>query len=227
MEGPNFIVLVISGNRGPGRSPLDWTTRLKIAAGVGRGLAFIHGSCKALKLTYGNIKSSNILQHSYQKKSSNILIDQDGESHVADFGLLGFAVPATKSNGYRAPEAMDGRKNTQKSDVYSFGVVLLELLTGKCPSVGESSGPGGGGAVDLPRWVQSVVREEWTAEVFDIELMRYKDIEEEMVGLLQIAMTCCAAVPDQRPRISHVVKMIEDIRGVESDSVSESPSLSG
>ncbi|KAK4260817.1 hypothetical protein QN277_003884 [Acacia crassicarpa] len=213
---------LLHGNRGPGRSPLDWTTRLKIAAGVGRGLAFIHGSCKALRLIHGNIKSTNIL------------IDQDGEPHVADFGLYGFAVPATKSNGYRAPEAMDGRKSTQKSDVYSFGVLLLELLTGKCPSVGESSGPGGGGAVDLPRWVQSVVREEWTAEVFDIELMRYKDIEEEMVGLLQIAMTCCAAVPDQRPRISHVVKMIEDIRGVEispshdtSDSVSESPSLSG
>lgn len=38
------------------------------------------------------------------------------------------------------------------------------------------------GVVDLPKWVQSVVREEWTAEVFDLELMRYKDIEEEMVG---------------------------------------------
>ncbi|KAK1552074.1 hypothetical protein Q3G72_009896 [Acer saccharum] len=46
----------------------------------------------------------------------------------------------------------------------------------------------GGGAVDLLRWVQSVLREEWTAEVFDLELMRYKDIEEEMVGLLQVAM---------------------------------------
>ncbi|XP_028794042.1 probable leucine-rich repeat receptor-like protein kinase At1g68400 [Neltuma alba] len=212
---------LLHGNRGPGRTPLDWTTRLKIAAGVGRGLAFIHGSCKALKLTHGNIKSTNIL------------IDQDGDPHVADFGLSVFAAPAPRSNGYRAPEALDGRKNTQKSDVYSFGVLLLELLTGKCPSLGESGGPGGGGAADLPRWVQSVVREEWTAEVFDIELMRYKDIEEEMVGLLQIAMSCCAAGPDQRPRMSHVVKMIEDIRGVEispshdtSDSVSESPSLS-
>ncbi|XP_054808705.1 probable leucine-rich repeat receptor-like protein kinase At1g68400 [Prosopis cineraria] len=218
---------LLHGNRGPGRTPLDWTTRLKMAAGVGRGLAFIHGSCKALKLTHGNIKSTNIL------------IDQDGNARVADFGLSVFATPATsasaaKSNGYRAPEALDGRKNTQKSDVYSFGVLLLELLTGKWPSVGDAGGPGGGGAVDLPRWVQSVVREEWTAEVFDIELMRYKDIEEEMVGLLQIAMSCCAAAPDQRPRMSHVVRMIEDIRGVEmspghhdaSDSVSESPSLS-
>lgn len=130
---------------------------------------------------------------------------------------------------------MDPRKITQKSDVYSFGVLLLELLTGKCPSIAENvaAGSGYGGVVDLPRWVQSVVREEWTAEVFDLELMRYKDIEEEMVGLLQIAMACTSAAPDQRPKMSHVVKMIEEIRGVEVspsheglESVSESPAVS-
>lgn len=215
-----------TGNRGPGRTPLDWTTRLKIAAGAARGLAFIHNSCKSLKLAHGNIKSTNIL------------LDKAGNARVSDFGLSIFASPATaapRSNGYRAPEALDSRKHTAKSDVYSFGVLLLELLTGKCPSVVDSGGPGSGygGVVDLPRWVQSVVREEWTAEVFDLELMRYKDIEEEMVGLLQIAMSCTAALPDQRPKMSHVVKMIEEIRGVEVspchdtlDSVSESPSVS-
>ena len=130
---------------------------------------------------------------------------------------------------------VDGRKMTQKSDVYSFGVLLLELLTGKCPSVVDNGGPGTGyaGVVDLPRWVQSVVREEWTAEVFDLELMRYKDIEEEMVGLLQIAMACSSALPDQRPKMSYIVKMIEELRGIEvspshetADSVSDSPCLS-
>ncbi|PON78664.1 Tyrosine-protein kinase [Parasponia andersonii] len=219
---------LLHGNRGPGRTPLDWTTRLKIAAGAARGLAFIHSSCKSLRLIHGNIKSTNIL------------IDKTGNARVSDFGLSVFAAPpagstAPRSNGYRAPESIDGRKLTQKSDVFSFGVLLLELLTGKCPSVVESGGPGCGygGVVDLPRWVQSVVREEWTAEVFDLELMRYKDIEEEMVGLLQVAMACTLAAPDQRPRMSQVIKMIEEIRGVEVspshdalDSVSESPSVS-
>ncbi|KAL5553128.1 hypothetical protein UlMin_040529 [Ulmus minor] len=219
---------LLHGNRGPGRTPLDWTTRLKIAAGAARGLAFIHNSCRSLKLTHGNLKSTNVL------------IDKTGNARVSDFGLSAFGAPMAastgpRSNGYRAPETMDGRKPTQKSDVFSFGVLLLELLTGKCPSAVESGGPGSGygGAVDLPRWVQSVVREEWTAEVFDLELMRYKDIEEEMVGLLQIALACTAAAPDQRPRIGHVVKLIEEIRGVEVspshdalDSVSESPSVS-
>lgn len=168
-------------------------------------------------------------------------MDKTGNARVSDFGLSVFVPPppatssAPRSCGYRAPETLDGRKLTQKSDVYAFGVLLLELLTGKCPSVVDSGGPGGGygGLVDLPRWVQSVVREEWTAEVFDLELMRYKDIEEEMVGLLQIAMACTAASPDQRPRMSQVVKMIDEIQGVVGspsheafDSMSESPSLS-
>ncbi|KAL0424719.1 UNVERIFIED_CONTAM: putative leucine-rich repeat receptor-like protein kinase [Sesamum radiatum] len=99
----------------------------------------------------------------------------------------------------------------------------------------DHSGPGMGygGVLDLPRWVQSVVREEWTAEVFDLELMRYKDIEEELVGLLQIAMACTQASPDQRPNMNHIVKMIEELRGVEVspsheslNSVSESPTVS-
>ncbi|KAK4376434.1 hypothetical protein RND71_002730 [Anisodus tanguticus] len=217
---------LLHGNRGPGRTHLDWTTRLKIAAGAARGLAFIHNSCKSLKLTHGNIKSTNIL------------IDKGGNARVSDFGLAIFATPSSipKTNGYRAPEvALDGRKITQKSDVYSFGVLLLELLTGKCPSVVDNGGLGTGGyggVVDLPRWVQSVVREEWTAEVFDLELMRYKDIEEEMVGLLQIAMACTSTSPDQRPKINYVVKMIEELRGVEvspshdtADSVSDSPAV--
>ncbi|KAE8648795.1 hypothetical protein Csa_008857 [Cucumis sativus] len=224
-SGPPICPLNGNGNRGPGRTPLDWTTRLKIAAGAARGLAFIHNSCKSLKLAHGNVKSTNVL------------LDQSGNARVSDYGLSLFTPPSTpRTNGYRAPECGDDRKLTQKSDVYSFGVLLLELLTGKCPSVVENGGPGGGGygsVLDLPRWVQSVVREEWTAEVFDLELMRYKDIEEEMVGLLQIALACTAASPDQRPKMNHVVKMIDELRGVEvspfhdgSDSVTESPSVS-
>ncbi|XP_027362733.1 probable leucine-rich repeat receptor-like protein kinase At1g68400 [Abrus precatorius] len=214
------LFCLLHGNRGPGRTPLDWTTRLKIAAGAARGVAFIHSSSNH-KLTHGNIKSTNVL------------VDVAGNARVADFGLSIFASPSnSRSNGYRAPEASDGRRRTQKSDVYSFGVLLMEMLTAKCPSTVD-----GGAlavAVDLPRWVQSVVREEWTAEVFDLELLRYKDIEEEMVALLQIAMACTATAPDQRPRMSHVVNMIEELRGVQVsschdtliDSVSEYTSVS-
>ncbi|RVW52506.1 putative inactive receptor kinase RLK902 [Vitis vinifera] len=73
----------------------------------------------------------------------------------------------TKVAGYRAPEVTDPRKVSQKADVYSFGVLILELLT-------------------------SIVREEWTSEVFDLELLRYQNVEEEMVQLLQLAIDCTA-----------------------------------
>lgn len=205
---------LLHGNRGPGRTPLEWTMRLKIAAGAARGVAFIHKH----KLTHGNIKATNVL------------IDVAGNPRVADFGLSIFATASTfRSNGYLAPEVSDGRKQTQMSDVYSFGVLLIEMLTGKCPS---AVGGGHEAAVDLPRWVRSVVREEWTAEVFDLELMSYKDNEEEMVALLQIAIACTATEPHQRPTMSHVVKMIEELRGVQMspcdeglDSLSESLSV--
>lgn len=214
-DGSLFSLL--HGNRGPGRTPLDWTSRMQIAAGAARGLAFIHHASRSPKLAHGNVKSTNIL------------IDKGGNPRVADFGLalLVLQAPHSLTNGYRAPEfPSDSRRpcSSQKADVYAFGIVLLEILTGKSAVEEE---------VNLPRWVQSVVREEWTAEVFDLELMRYKGIEEEMVAMLQIAMACVAIAPDQRPKMGHVVRVIEEIRGGELspshesfDSVSDSPSAS-
>lgn len=213
------LFALLHGNRGPGRMPLDWTTRIRIAAGVAKGLAFIH---QATKLAHGNVKSTNVL------------LDKEGNARLADVGLamLGPPAAAGRCGGYRAPEAPpDGRRawSSQRADVYAFGVVVLELLTGR-PADG---GGGGGGVVDLPRWAASVVREEWTAEVFDLELMRYKGIEEEMVAMLQVAMACTAASPDQRPGIGHVLRTIEEMRGGDVspsqgsyDSISDSPSVS-
>ncbi|ONK67965.1 uncharacterized protein A4U43_C05F5690 [Asparagus officinalis] len=88
------------------------------------------------------------------------------------------------------------------------------MLTGKSPV----QAPGCNDVVDLPRWVSSVVREEWTAEVFDVELMRCENVEEEMVQMLQLGLACVARAVDQRPTMEEVVKMMEEIKGLDSES---------
>lgn len=193
------LAAVLHGNKTTGRAPLDWETRVKISLGVARGIAHLHAEGSG-KFTHGNLKSSNIL------------LSQNLDGCASEFGLaqLMSNVPApARLIGYRAPEVMETKKPTQKSDVYSFGVLLLEMLTGKAPlrSPGRDDSVG-----DLPRWVQSVVREEWTAEVFDVDLLRHPNIEDEMVQLLQVAMACVAIPPEQRPKMEEVVGRITEIR---------------
>ncbi|KAK1399471.1 putative inactive receptor kinase [Heracleum sosnowskyi] len=184
-------------NRGQGRTSLDWKARLGIAVGAATGIAHIH-TLSSGKLVHGNIKASNIFLNSKQ------------HGCVCDLGLATIMSPSATpmQGGYRAPEVTDTRKVSQASDVYSFGVLIFELLTGKSPI----HTAGGDEVIHLVRWVHSVVREEWTAEVFDLELLKFPDIEEEMVEMLQIGMACASRVPEQRPKMSEVVKMVEDIR---------------
>ncbi|TKY56695.1 inactive receptor kinase [Spatholobus suberectus] len=187
---------LLHANGGVGRTPLNWETRSAIALGAARGIAYIHSHGPTS--SHGNIKSSNIL------------LTKSFEARVSDFGLAYLALPTSTPNrvsGYRAPEVTDALKVSPKADVYSFGIMLLELLTGKAPTHSSLNEDG----VDLPRWVQSVVQDEWNTDVFDMELLRYQNVEEEMVKLLQLALECTAQHPDQRPPMDVVASKIEEI----------------
>ncbi|XP_028756638.1 probable inactive receptor kinase RLK902 [Neltuma alba] len=192
---------LLHGNKGAGRTPLNWEVRSGIALGAARGIEYLHS--QGTNVSHGNIKSSNVL------------LTRSLHAKVSDFGLAHLASPTSTPNrvtGYRAPEVTDPRKVSQKADVYSFGVLVLELLTGKAPAHALLNDEG----VDLPRWVQSIVREEWTSEVFDLELLRYQNVEEEMVQLLQLAVDCVAPYPDHRPSMTEVTKRIEELREASS-----------
>uniref|UniRef100_A0A7N0V384 Protein kinase domain-containing protein n=1 Tax=Kalanchoe fedtschenkoi TaxID=63787 RepID=A0A7N0V384_KALFE len=188
---------LLHGNKGAGRTPLSWNIRSSIALGAARGIAYLHS--QGPTISHGNVKSSNIL------------LTKSYEARVSDFGLAHLVGPSSTPNrvsGYRAPEVTDPRRVSQKADVYSFGVLLLELLTGKAPTHAILNEEG----VDLPRWVQSIVREEWTSEVFDLELLRYQNAEEQMVQLLQLAIDCSAQYPDNRPSMAEVAGRIDELR---------------
>lgn len=133
-------------------------------------------------------------------KLSNILLDDKNEPLISDHGLSKFFDPNRgflfSSQGYTAPE----KSLTEKGDVYSFGVILLELLTGKSIEVS---------GIDLARWVRSMVREEWTGEVFDKEVR-----ENEHQGafpLLNIALMCVSRFQENRPTSGEVLEKMEEV----------------
>ncbi|KAH7434625.1 hypothetical protein KP509_06G026600 [Ceratopteris richardii] len=196
---------LLHGNKASGKTPLDWDTRVKIAADVAKGIAFLHRVGGGIHFIHGNVKSSNVL------------LSRNYKARISDYGLAGLSssspVPS-RILGYHAPEVLETRSVTSKGDVYSYGVLLLELLTGKVPSQTSSDE-----AVDLPRWVQSIVQEEWTAEVFDEQLIRHGNAEDEMVQILQIAMACVAASPAQRPTMHQVVEMLEAAHVFEASDI--------
>jgi hypothetical protein len=187
---------LLHGNKGSGHMLLGFEARASIALSAARGIEYIHST--GPRASHGNIKSSNVL------------LSGSDKARISDQGLAQLVTTPNLPNrlsGYRAPEVTDVRKISQKADVYSFGVLLMELLTGKAPenTVAHED------SVDLPRWVQSVATDEWTAEVFDLELVKEQKAEQEMVQLLQLAIDCTAQHPDRRPTMAEVASRIDDI----------------
>ncbi|MCO5574452.1 hypothetical protein L7F22_028237 [Adiantum nelumboides] len=227
-------------DEGRQKTRLDWLARINIAKGVARAMDYIH-TTYASALTPSRSPMCNnrryMLLHG-NLKSSNVLLGPRMEAQVVDFGvavmLAGTGAQAYLA-GNRAPECRGGgpRKLSAASDVYCYGVLLLELLTGKMPMQGfgptaAGVGPGGSGGIDLPHWVESVIREEWTAEVFDRELAYSRLEEDELVSLLKLAMACVSPLIDQRPSMSLILHTIsQDIKSfkeLDSSYPSSNPS---
>ncbi|CAL9772598.1 unnamed protein product [Musa acuminata subsp. burmannicoides] len=159
---------------------LDWGKRLQIALGAARGLAYLHESCEP-----------HILHRDI--KSSNILLDEEFEAHLADFGLARLISPSEThvttelvgTLGYIPPEYGQSPGATFKGDVYSFGIVLLELLTGRRPV--DMCKPKG--SRDVVSWVLQMKKERREAEVFD-PCIYDKDDNSQILRMLELACLC-------------------------------------
>lgn len=178
---------------------ISWPTRMSIAMGITRGLCFFHSR---ENIIHGNLTSSNIL------------LDEHNNPSIADVGLSRLMTTVAKINviatactqGYCAPELSKLKIVTMKSDVYSVWVIILELLTGKSPSEGTSG-------VDLPQRVSSILKEEWTNEVFDLEITGdTSDVNDELLNTLKLAMHCVDPSPAARPEAEEVLRKLEEIK---------------
>lgn len=187
---------------GKGRTILDWPTRMKIAIGAARGLAYLHEDCIP-KIIHRDIKSSNIL------------LNKNFDAQVSDFGLAKLTSDVNThvttrvvgTFGYLAPEYASSGMLTDKSDVFSYGVVLLELISGRKPvdptqSFGEES---------LVQWARPLLlqmNKEDDLELIADPFLNGAYDKKEMMLVVEAAAACVRYSATRRPRMGQVVRVL-------------------
>ncbi|CAM8886204.1 unnamed protein product [Rhodiola kirilowii] len=190
---------------------LPWATRLKIAVGAAKGLAFLHDAEKPV--IYRDFKTSNIL------------LDSDFTAKLSDFGLAKMGPEGSETHvttrvmgtyGYAAPEYVTTGHLTTKSDVYSFGVVLLELITGR-RAMDKSK----------PKGEQHLV--DWT-KPYQTSSRRLRYIMDPKLGgqysvkgakeVAHLALRCVSPLPKDRPRMPAIVEILEALQNLKDMAIS-------
>ncbi|CAA0837458.1 Probably inactive leucine-rich repeat receptor-like protein kinase [Striga hermonthica] len=184
---------------------LPWSVRLKIAIGIARGLAYLH------KDYVPNLLNRNV-------RSTNVLLDDDFEPKLTDFGLdrvigqsafQSIVSSECTSSCYLAPEYGYTKKATEQSDTYGFGVVLLELLTGRQAEKNETWNDGP--SLDVVTWVRRNVNiTNGPTRILDRKIS--SSCREQMLKALEIGMDCTSIVPEKRPSMNEVVRALQSLQ---------------
>ncbi|KAK7309708.1 hypothetical protein RJT34_06653 [Clitoria ternatea] len=183
-----------------GRPALDWTRRKRIALGTARGLVYLHEQCDP-KIIHRDVKAANIL------------LDEDFEAVVGDFGLAklldhrdSHVTTAVRGTvGHIAPEYLSTGQSSEKTDVFGFGILLLELITGhKALDFGRAANQKG----VMLDWVKKLHQDGRLSQMVDKDLKGNFDLVE-LEEMVQVALLCTQFNPSHRPKMSEVLKMLE------------------
>lgn len=185
-----------------GAKPLSWKRRINIAIGAAKGLAFLHTSEK------------NVIYRDF--KASNILIDENYNAKLSDFGLAKLGPINGDSHvstqpmgtlGYAAPEYITTGHLYLKSDVYGFGVVLLEILTGmKALDMTRPKGQ-----QNLVQFiVPSLYERKTLIKIMDPKL-KGKYPSEGAIQVAKLVLKCLENDPEKRPSMEEVVETLHRI----------------
>ncbi|XP_075511138.1 BRASSINOSTEROID INSENSITIVE 1-associated receptor kinase 1-like isoform X2 [Primulina tabacum] len=183
------------------QAPLDWPIRKRIALGSARGLAFLHDNCDP-KIIHRDVKAANIL------------LDEDFEAVVGNFGLAKLmeskdtdvTTAVCGTIGHIAPEYLSTGRCSEKTDVFGYGVMLLEFITGQ--RAFDIARLSSGNDVMLLDWVRGLLKEKRLETLVDADLQG-DYVEEEVEQLIQLALLCTQSSPLERPKMSEVVRMLE------------------
>ncbi|XP_071692111.1 protein NSP-INTERACTING KINASE 3-like isoform X2 [Rutidosis leptorrhynchoides] len=182
-----------------GRPVLDWMRRKSIALGTARGLLYLHEQCDP-KIIHRDVKAANIL------------LDEDFEAVVGDFGLAklldhrdSHVTTAVRGTvGHIAPEYLSTGQSSEKTDVFGFGILLLELITGqKALDFGRAANQKG----IMLDWVKKLHQEGKLSVMVDKQLENDYD-RVELQEMVQVALLCTQFNPTYRPKMSEVLRML-------------------
>ncbi|XP_057496789.1 BRASSINOSTEROID INSENSITIVE 1-associated receptor kinase 1-like isoform X1 [Actinidia eriantha] len=187
--------------RSKSKGLLGWPIRKRIALGAAKGIAYLHDHCDP-KIIHRDIKAANIL------------LDEEFEAVVGDFGLAKLmdykdthVITAVRGTiGHIAPEYLSTGKSSDKTDVFGYGVTLLELITGQ--KAFDLARLAGDDDVMLLDWVKELLKEKKLETLVDADLQG-DYVTEEVEELIQVALLCTQNSPAERPKMSEVVRMLE------------------